>query len=108
VYRYIAREIRTPHERPLSFKDVKKIRDTFPDCSIEYCWLFSLGIFLYFFFIERANPTKERYWKKVLYEADRYKDLFTFLKKLDDVVLPMLPFLGPLCWNMVICIKKRG
>ncbi len=103
VYRWIAREVRTPDERPLTVADVNRIRQIFPRTQVDYFWFFTLGVFLYFFFIERAS-TSERYWKKILYEADRYEKLFARLKKLDDKVLPALPFLKPLCWNMVIQI----
>lgn len=102
IYRKVAHEVRTPDERPLDFQDMSKIRQVFPEMQSRCFWFFALGIFVYFFLIERANPNKERYWKKILYEADRYKTLFGFLKRLDDAVLPRLPFLGLLCWNRVI------
>lgn len=107
AYRIIAREVRTPHERPLHRSDLRKIRGIFPQCHIAYFWFFALGVFLYFFFIERANPNQERYWKKILYQADRYAGLFRVLKGLDDALLPKLPFLKPFCWNMVIAIRAE-
>lgn len=106
VYRMIAHEVRTPHERPLGVGDMKKIKAAFPQTQTRSFWFFTLGIFLYFFLIERANPNKERYWKKILYQARRYEKLFGFLKALDDALLPNLPFLSPFCWNMVIQVTK--
>ncbi len=106
IYRWIAKEVRTPDEKPLTFTDIGTIRKRFPKTHVEYFWFFTLGVFLYFFLIERAS-TSERYWKKILYEADKYKAMFSFLKKLDDVILPALPLLKPLCWNMVIQIQKN-
>ena len=106
AYRIIAKEVRTPDERPLHRSDRKKIRAVFPETEIRGFWLFTLIVFLHFYFIEGANPNKERYWKKVLYEADRYKGLFGALKKIDDILLPAFPFLQGLCWNMVISVRK--
>ncbi len=105
VYRWIAKEVRTPDEKPLTFADIGTIRQQFPKTQVDYFWFFTLGVFLYFFLIERAS-TSERYWKKILYEAHRYKALFNALKALDDAILPVLPLLKPLCWNMVIQIEK--
>lgn len=105
VYRYVAKEVRTPDERPLSTNDRNKIRAVFPKTEIKGFWFFTLLVFMYFFLIERANPNKERYWKKVLYEADNYKHIYAPLKMLDNVVLPVFKFLEPLCWNMVIKVK---
>ncbi len=106
LYRYLAREFRTPYERPLNQKDIQYIRSIFPTCKIRYSWFFTLGIFLYLFFVKKTNPSKERYWKKILYEAEQYKTLFLILKKWDDFLLPKFPILGLLGWNMVIQIKK--
>ena len=106
VYRWIAREVRTPDERPLSLGDIARVRDAFPATKVDYFWLATLGVFLHFYLIEGANPSEERYWKKILYEADRYQGLFSFLKKIDDVLLPTIPGLGLLCWNQVIEVHK--
>ena len=51
------------------------------------------------------DPNKERYWKKVLYEADNYRHIYNPLKALDNILLPVFKFLEPLCWNMVIRVK---
>ncbi len=106
VYRVLASAVRTPDEKPLDSKDVAQIRAVFPSVEIRGFWLFTLGLFLYFFLIERVHPGKVRYWKKVLYDADNYRGLFGFLKKLDDWTLPRLPFLSALCWNMVIGVRR--
>jgi SAM-dependent methyltransferase len=106
VYRWIAREVRTPDERPLSLADIRQIKRVFPQTRVDYFWLATLGVFLYFYLIERANPSQERYWKKILYEAPRYEKLFNALKRIDDALLPNIPGLGLLCWNQVIEVHK--
>ncbi|MEJ1974402.1 MAG: hypothetical protein WDM96_18690 [Lacunisphaera sp.] len=50
---------------------------------------------------QRRNPNKERYWKKVVEEADSWAALYYPLEMLDKVLL-LVPFLRPLCWNVVI------
>lgn len=67
--------------------------------------VFTLLVFVYFFVVERAS-TAERYWKKILYQADRYAWLFRPLQALDEALLPRLPMLGLLCWNMVIQVTR--
>ena len=104
VYRQVAKEVRTPDERPLNGQDCNKIRAVFPETEIKGFWFFTLLVFMYFFLIERANPNKERYWKKVLYEAENYQHIYKPLKMLDNFLLPKLRFLEPLCWNMVISV----
>jgi hypothetical protein len=51
--------------------------------------------------VQRRDPSKERYWKKIVEEADQWAWLYRPLEFLDKVLLT-LPFLRPLCWNVVI------
>lgn len=106
LYRWIAREVRTPDERPLNRADCQAIRAVFARMRIEYAWFFTLAVFVYFFVVERAS-TSERYWKKIVYQADRYAWLFRPLRALDNWLLPRLPMLGPLCWNMIIQVQRE-
>ena len=52
--------------------------------------------------VQFRNPNKERFWKKVIDEADSWAWLYRPLAALDRGLLAMLPFLRPLCWNVVI------
>ena len=78
----------------------------FPRLRHREFWLFSLLVFVYFFFIERASPSKVRYWKKVIEEASRYEWLFGPLKRLDDLALAAAPWAGRYCWNTVLVAEK--
>jgi hypothetical protein len=51
--------------------------------------------------VQGRDPNQERYWKKVVEEADRWAWLYRPLELLDKVLL-LIPFLRPLCWNVVI------
>jgi SAM-dependent methyltransferase len=102
VYRRIAKEVRTPDEKPLTSGDVDRFRRRFSNVSHREFWLTSLAVFLKFFLVERANPNKERYWKKIYTDAARIAPMFVPLNHVDDWLLARLPVLGRLCWNTVI------
>lgn len=106
IYRHLAKTVRTPTEKPFSFGQLKHMNETFHKVHHREFWLFSLLVFIYFFLIERSNPSKERYWKKVIEDSERLEWLFLPLKQLDDKVLTACPCLGYLCWNTVICATK--
>lgn len=107
VYRRLASDNRTPTEFPLGFGDFKRIASVFPQLTHREFWLFSLYLFLHFFFVERASPGKVRYWKKVIEDAPRYEGLFSRLQKLDSWTLRLFPWLGRYCWNTVLVAVKE-
>lgn len=108
VYRHIASENRTPTEHPLGFGDFASIQRVFPRLEHREFWLTTLYLFLHFFFVERASPGKVRYWKKVISDADRYAGLFGALKRLDDRLLGLMPWMGRYCWNTVLVAEKEA
>lgn len=108
VYRYLANDNRTPTEFPLGFGDFARIREVFPKLSHKEFWLFTLYIFLHFYFVERASPSKVRYWKKVIEDGPKHERLIGFLRRLDDLTLRLLPFLGRMCWNTVLVAEKTS
>ncbi|HBL17635.1 MAG: hypothetical protein A2X36_14705 [Elusimicrobia bacterium GWA2_69_24] len=108
VYRRLAADNRTPTECPLGFDDFARMREVFPELDHREFWLATLYLFLHFYFVERADPGKVRYWKKVVVEADRYARLYGRLKALDDALLRWFPALGRLCWNTVIVAEKKA
>ncbi len=72
----------------------------------ECFWFFTLWIFLRFLLIERVNPNKERYWKKIITEHKRLEPIYTPLEKLDKAFLNRFPYFKRYCWNIVIfCVK---
>ncbi|MFO1463217.1 MAG: class I SAM-dependent methyltransferase [bacterium] len=106
VYRHIAKTVRTPDERPFKFKDLKEMYPHFKSGHHQEFWFFTLFIFIYFYLIERADPSKERYWKKVIKDAPKFRRMFKFLNGLDKVFLKILPPLRYFCWNTVIVLEK--
>jgi 2-polyprenyl-3-methyl-5-hydroxy-6-metoxy-1,4-benzoquinol methylase len=108
VYRAIASKVRTPDEHPLTLGDIRLIRSRFAETRVEWFWLTTLVIFISMAVLQFRNPNKERFWKKVIDEADRWAWLYRPLEKLDRLLLRFLPFLRPLCWNVVILARKGG
>jgi len=106
LYRYVARTVRTPEERPFRFRDFKSMKPYFREGTHKEFWFFTLLIFIYFFLIERVHPAKDRYWKKVIRDAPRFARTFRFLHSLDRFFLRIFPFLRFLCWNTVLVFKK--
>jgi ubiquinone/menaquinone biosynthesis C-methylase UbiE len=106
IYRHIAKTVRTPDERPFRFKDLKEMYPFFHKGHHKEFWFFTLLIFIYFYVIERADPAKERYWKKVIKDAPRFQRMFGFLNALDKFFLKIFPPFRYLCWNTVIVLEK--
>ncbi|RME49866.1 MAG: class I SAM-dependent methyltransferase [Deltaproteobacteria bacterium] len=106
VYRWIARAVRTPTETPFSFRELPRIRKTFRRVEHREFWLTTLTLFLYFFFVRRYHPSRVRYWKRVIEEAEALAPLYRPLKRIDDRLLGAFPFLGRLCWNTVLVLTK--
>ena len=100
-YRKNAMEVRTEDEHPLRLADIRAVRAYFKESRIAWFWLSTLLIFITMKFVQRRDPNKERYWKKVIEEADQWAWLYWPLEDLDRVLLT-IPFLRPLCWNVVI------
>lgn len=110
VYRRIAREVRTPDEKPLTFGDIERFRGSFGEVSHQEFWLTTLSVFLKFYLIDRANPNQERYWKKIYTDAGKLESFFGPLRNLDERLLKAIPPLRRLCWNTVITVAapRRG
>ncbi len=101
LYRRRAMQVRTEDEHPLRLADIRAVRAHFRESHTRWFWLSTLLIFCCMAVFQRRDPNKERYWKKVVEEADAWAWLYRPLELLDKVLL-LLPFLRPLCWNVVI------
>jgi SAM-dependent methyltransferase len=106
VYRWMADALRTPSERPLRFVDIEALRTIFAKVDHREFWLTTQLVFVWFLVGMGVHPARERYWKKVLYDADRIRWLFRPLQWLDERILAALPGAGRFCWNTVICLEK--
>jgi 2-polyprenyl-3-methyl-5-hydroxy-6-metoxy-1,4-benzoquinol methylase len=106
VYRRMATSVRTSDEHPLRRGDVALIGKYFPDCSVSGYWLCTLSIFVKFYLLDRIDPNKERYWKKIVNEHRLLRRYYNPLELCDRVLLSLFPFLKWLCWNIVILGRK--
>ncbi|MGH9748637.1 MAG: methyltransferase domain-containing protein [Candidatus Polarisedimenticolia bacterium] len=102
VYRARATGVRTPDEHPLTWNDLALFKRHFPRVERRYFWLASLAIFLVMAVVQRRDPNRERYWKVILDEADRWRPLYVPLERLDRALLALFPPLRLLCWNVVV------
>lgn len=107
VYRFIAKKVRTPDEHPLTMRDIKLFKKYFSDVTVKYFWLSSLIVFICMALIQFRDPNKERFWKAVVDEGDRWAWLYKPMEALDSLILKIFPFLGLLCWNVVIVARRR-
>lgn len=106
IYRKMAFKVRTPTEHPLVFSDLDIMRKYYRKVTHKEFQLFTLLIFIWFFFIERIHPNSDRYWRKFVLEQDRYSRVFLQLYKIDQVFLKWVPVLRRLCWNIVTICEK--
>lgn len=106
IYRVLAKTVRTRSEKPFRFRDLRYLRELFADVKHSEFWLATQLIFIHFFLIKRVNPSKERYWKKVIAEADSLAPMYTKLLKVDGWLYKHMPFLKIFCWNTVIVLEK--
>jgi ubiquinone/menaquinone biosynthesis C-methylase UbiE len=103
IYRRMAGSVRTKDEQPLSIKQLDLFRSRFQTVEHRCFWLTTQWIFMKFFLLERVHPKEARYWKKIILEADRLEPTYRRLAAVDRLLLKLCPWLGRMCWNMVIC-----
>ena len=106
IYRAIATDVRTPDEHPLKWKDIRSYRKHFGTVETRYFWLSTLIIFVILALVQRRNPNKERFWKIVVEESEKWKWLYTPLERIDRALLWLLPPIRLLCWNVVIVARR--
>lgn len=106
IYRRIAKEVRTEDEHPIKMSDLKIFRKYFSRVEIDTTWFFTLLIFIKFYFFDRIDPNKVRYWKKIVTEHKKLEKMYNKLEKTSKVFLKLLPFMKRYCWNIVIFSYK--
>ena len=106
LYRAIATKVRTEDEHPLRLRDVRAVTARFERAEVAWYWFTALLIFMLMVAVQFRSPNKERFWKKVVDEADQWAWLYRPLAALDRGLLAVLPFLRPLCWNVVIVASR--
>jgi ubiquinone/menaquinone biosynthesis C-methylase UbiE len=105
VYRRMATEVRTEDEMPLHIDIVNHVKSLFPEVKYDTFWIATLWIFLRFYLIEKADPNKERYWKKIIIEQERLKPTYRRLEKVDRV-LKKMPLMQRMAWNLAVVATK--
>jgi ubiquinone/menaquinone biosynthesis C-methylase UbiE len=105
VYRWIATKVRTDDEHPLRIRDVKCIQAQFSKVEIRYFWLTALVVFFKFLIINRYDPNKVRYWKKILSDYESLKWL-RFFHSVDQLLFKLCPPLKWWAWNIAIKAVK--
>jgi SAM-dependent methyltransferase len=105
VYRRMATEVRTEDETPLDINIVNYIKSLFSETAYDTFWIATLWIFLRFYLVEKVDPNKERYWKKIIIEQERLKPEYRRLEKLDRV-LKKIPLMKRLAWNIAVVATK--
>lgn len=106
IYRRMASAVRSEDETPLSIRDVDVFKRHFEQVDYRCFWLASLWIFVRFFVIERSNPSKERYWKKIIIEHERLSPSYRRLAWIDRTLLRAIPWLKRMCWNLTVCAAR--
>ncbi len=105
VYRRIATHVRSSDERPIRMSDIDLFQKYFSSIELRWFWLTTLVIFIIMIVLQRRNPNKERLWKAVVIEGQRWAWLYRPLEALDRWLLATFPSLGRFCWNVVIVGK---
>ena len=105
VYRRMATSVRTEDETPLDINIVDFVKSHFSQTTYDTFWLATLWIFLRFYLIEKVDPNKERYWKKIIIEQARLAPQYRRLEKL-DVILKKLPLMKRFAWNIAVVATK--
>ncbi|MES1025261.1 class I SAM-dependent methyltransferase [Gloeocapsa sp. BRSZ] len=105
VYRRIATKVRTEDEMPLDISIVDFVRSHFSKTTYDTFWLATLWIFLRFYLIEKVDPNKERYWKKIILEHQRLAPTYQRLEKFDTLI-KKLPLTKRFAWNIAVVATK--
>jgi len=105
VYRYIAKEARTPTEKPLTFQQINMLKKNFSRVRHREFEMLTLLIFLWFYLASRMNPNKLRYWRMILRTRGTTRKVLQALIFADNIFLK-IPLSGYLCWNTVVIVEK--
>ncbi len=106
VYRRITQGgVRTIDEQPLTFDILNVFGEYFNHVEHKESWVLSNLIFLKYFMINRYDPNKVRYWKRILEEKEADNGWLVQLLKVDNFLLRFRPF-QYLAWTILIHARK--
>jgi len=106
IYRMIARRVRTPDEHPLDIRFVHRVEGLFSEVKWDAFWIATLWILVRFFLVERVNPNKERYWRKIFTDEPRLRGTYYRLERIDNALKRMFPRVRRYAWTLAIVAKK--
>lgn len=106
IYRRKATSVRTSDEHPIKIGQLRLFKKYFTKIDYSATWFLTLWIFLKFYLIDKIDPNKERYWKKILINHKKLEKTYLRLEKLDKALLKFFPFLKRYCWNIIIFATK--
>jgi len=106
LFRDRSPDTRTEDEVPLRFADFERLGRGFRTLRHREFQAATLALFFWFYAVERADPNTERYWKKIIVEAERWRRPFGVLNALDRALLAVCPPAGRLC-RMTVIVADR-
>lgn len=106
IYRKLAKGVRTVDEHPIDKSYIACVNKHFNYCEQKGFWLTTCLVFVKYFFVDKVNPNKERYWKKIIDDSESLEKMYLPLEKTDAKLLKIFPWLRWMCWNMVIIAKN--
>lgn len=86
--------------------ELEIFKSKFPEVKFRFFWLTTLVVFLKMYLWDWIDPSKERYWKKILADHRRLAGFYEPLERLDNFILGAFPWLGRYCWNVVVWCRK--
>jgi len=106
LFRDRSPDTRTDDEVPLRFADFERLGRGFRRLRHREFQAATLALFFWFYAVERADPNTERYWKKIIVEAERWRRPFAVLNAIDRAGLAICPPAGRLCRMTVIVVDR--
>lgn len=106
LFRDRSPDTRTEDEVPLRFADFARLGRGFRSLRHREFQAATLALFFWFYAVERADPNTERYWKKIIVEAERWRRPFGVLNAIDRALLALCPPAGRLC-RMTVIVADR-
>jgi len=101
IYRFLARDVRSDDEYPVGFDVLDTMKRRFAGVEHREFWGLSLSLFVKYYAVDRLDPNRVRYWKRILKEDPAALAKWWIpLSQADDWLL-RVPGLRRLAWNTV-------
>jgi len=106
VYRFLARDLRTPGEKPIGREEYKLLEKSFKNLEHREYHLFTLPLFALRFAHLRLQGRAYPYWMEEVRQGKYLKSIYRFLQSIDRMLLAKLSALRKWCWLTVIVGSK--